>query len=90
MKLYVFQTVPLFNIRSFLLYTQQWCMLYKYDDSLQAGSEWNWFHPDPACKPSANLYDIYHCCVYNEKLLMMDKGTVRNMYSFIPRINLRN
>ena len=28
---------------------------------------------------SANLYDIYHCCVYSEKLLMMDRGTVRNM-----------
>ena len=27
----------------------------------------------------ANLYDIYHCCVYSEKLLMMDGGTVRNM-----------
>jgi hypothetical protein len=25
------------------------------------------------------LYDIYHCCVHSEKLLMMDKGTVRNM-----------
>jgi hypothetical protein len=24
------------------------------------------FHPDPACKLSANLYDIYHCCVYGE------------------------
>jgi len=23
-----------------------------------------------------NLYDIYHCCVYSEKLLMMDRGTV--------------
>ena len=22
---------------------------------------------------------IYHCCVYNEKLLMMERGTVRNM-----------
>jgi hypothetical protein len=21
------------------------------------------FHPDPACKLSANLYDVYHCCV---------------------------
>jgi len=28
---------------------------------------------------SANLYDIHHCCVYSEKLLMMDRGTVRNM-----------
>ena len=33
-------------------------------------------HPDPARKLSANLYDIYHCCVYSEKLLMMDRGTV--------------
>ena len=41
------------------------------------------FHPVPARKLSANLYDIYHCCVYSEKLLMMmmmmDRGTVRNM-----------
>ena len=36
-------------------------------------------------KVSANLYDIYHCCVYSEKRLMMDRGTVRNMYSFIPK-----
>jgi len=28
---------------------------------------------------SANLYDIYHCCVYSEKLLMIDRGTVRNV-----------
>jgi len=26
-----------------------------------------------------NLYDIYHCCANSEKLLMMDRGTVRNM-----------
>ena len=31
--------------------------------------------PDPARK----LYDIYYCCMYSEKLLMMDRGTVRNM-----------
>jgi hypothetical protein len=37
------------------------------------------FHPDPARKLSANLCDIYHCCAYSEKLLMMDRGTVRNM-----------
>jgi len=28
---------------------------------------------------SANLYDIYHCCVYSGKLLMMDRDTLRNM-----------
>jgi len=27
---------------------------------------------------STNLYSVYHCFVYSEKLLMMDKGTVRN------------
>ena len=37
------------------------------------------FRPDPARKLSANVYDIYHCYVYSEKLLMMDRGTVRNM-----------
>ena len=43
--------------------------------------------PDPARKLSANLYDIYHCCEYSEKLLMMYRVIVRNMYSFIPKIN---
>jgi hypothetical protein len=33
----------------------------------------------PAHKLSADLYDIYHCCVYSEKLLMMDRGTVRKI-----------
>ena len=37
------------------------------------------FHSNPACKLSVNLYDTYHCCVYSEKLLMMDRGTVQNM-----------
>jgi len=31
------------------------------------------------CCVSANLYDTYHCCVYSEKLLMMDRGTVPKM-----------
>jgi hypothetical protein len=35
---------------------------------------------DPARKLFAKLYDIYHCCVYSKKkLLMMGTGTVRNM-----------
>jgi len=44
----------------------------QFQDELQ-------FHPDPARKLSANLYDIYHRCAYSEKPLMMDRGTVRNM-----------
>jgi len=38
---------------------------------INVATELNNFHPDPARKLSANLYDIYHCCVYSEKLLMM-------------------
>ena len=82
----MFRTVPLSIISSFSLYTQQWYMSY----SLRAGSGQNQFRPDPARKLSTNLYDIYHCCVYSEKLLVMDRGTVRNMLSFIPKINVRN
>jgi len=74
-KLYMFRTVPLSIIRSFSLYT-----LYTQQT----------FRPDPARKLSVNPYDIYHCCVCSEKLLMMDRGTVRNMYSFISKINLIN
>ena len=65
----MFRTVPLSIIRSFSLYTQQWYISYTFADSLQAGSGWNWF----------GSADIYHCYVYSEKLLMMDRGTVRNM-----------
>jgi hypothetical protein len=68
----MFRTVPLSIISSFSLYTQQWYMSYE-------------FRPYLARKLSANLYDIYHCCVYSEKLLMMDRGTVRNMYSFCSK-----
>jgi len=57
---------------------------------IQLASRIRTLRPDPARKLSANLYDIYHCCVYSAKLLMMDKVTVRNMQSFIPKINLRN
>jgi len=73
----MFRTVPLSIIRNLALCTQQWYMSY----SLQAGSGRN--------KLSANLCDIYRCCVYSEKLLMMDRGTVRNMWTFIPKIYLR-
>jgi len=74
----MFRTVPLSIIRSFSLYLQQSYMSYRFADSLRAGSELQ-FRPDPARKLSANLCDIHHCCVYSEKLLMMDRRTVRNM-----------
>ena len=72
-KLCMFRTVPLSLIRRFSLYTQQWYMSYRFADSLLEVC------PDPARKLSAKLYDIYHCCVYCENLLMIDRETVRNM-----------
>jgi len=51
----MFRTVPMSIITSFSLYTQQWYMSYRFADSL--------FRPDPACKLSANLYDIPLPCV---------------------------
>jgi len=39
-------------------------MSYRFADSLRAGTE---FRPDPARKLSANMYDIYHFCVYSKK-----------------------
>ena len=70
----MFRTVPRSIISSFSLYTQQWYMSYSFANRIRTE-----LHPDPARKLSANLYDIYHCCVYSEKLMMMDRGTVRNM-----------
>jgi hypothetical protein len=43
-------------------------MSYRFVDSFQAGSGWNWF--------SSVAGGVYHCYVYSEKLLMMDTGTV--------------
>jgi len=64
----MFRTVPLFHHQFFTVHT---AMVYV----IQLASRIS----DPARKLSTNLYDIYHCCVYSEKLLMMDRGTVRNM-----------
>ena len=41
MKLYMFRTIPLSIIGSFSLYTRQWCMSYRFANTLRAGSGWN-------------------------------------------------
>jgi len=66
MKLYMFRKVPLSIIRSFSLYTQQWYLLYRFADSVQA-----------RCQQTCMTYT--YCCVYSARLLMMDRGTFRNM-----------
>jgi hypothetical protein len=80
MKLYMFRTVTLSIIRSF--FTLHTAMVYIIQVCLQLASRIRMelqFHPNPAHKLSANMYDIYHCCVYGEKLLVMDRETVGNL-----------
>jgi len=48
-------------------------MSYRFADSLRAR------------KVSENFYDIYHCCVYSEKLLMMDRGTSETCRDFFQK-----
>ena len=76
MKLYMFRTVSLSIIRRFSLHT---AMKYVIQFFSQLAGRIRMEHSDPARKLSANLYDIYHCCVHSEKLLMMDIGTVRKI-----------
>ena len=72
-KLYMFRAVPLYIIRSFSLYTEQWYMSYRFADSLRAGSECVLILL-PSCQQTC-----MYCCVYSEKFLMMDRGTARNI-----------
>jgi len=82
----MFRTLSL-SIISFSLYTQQWYMSYslinnknKNKNKLASRIRTELqFRPDPARKLSANLCDVYHCCVYSEKLLMIYRGSVRNI-----------
>jgi len=84
----MFRTALLSIVRSFSLYTQQWytgsakkCIhtLTKENSMLNVSTTFSYVMQFAASKVSANLYDIYHFCVYSEKLLMMDRGDVRNM-----------
>jgi len=48
------------------------------------------FRPDPARKLSANLYDIYHCCVYSGKLLRWTEELSETYRVLFQKKNLRN
>ena len=79
MKLYMFRTVSLSIFRSFYCTRSNGKCHTGLLTACEQNQDGTMFHPDPALKLSPNVYDIYHCCVYSEKLLMMDRGTVRNM-----------
>jgi len=83
-KLYMFRTGFMSNVKSLVLYTQQWYMSYMLC--------WQLASRVPLASCQHNLYDIlvYHCCVYSTRLLTMDIKPVGNIQSFISKINLRN
>ena len=72
-KFYMFRTLLLSIIRSFSLYTAMVYVIQLASSRIRTELH---FLPDLAAR---KLYYIHHCCVYSEKLLMMDRGSVRNM-----------
>jgi len=63
----MFRTVPLYIIRSFSLYTQQWYMSYRFADSLWAGSGRNcvppWSCPVPSWSCSQAVWHTTLLCI---------------------------
>jgi len=76
MKLYMFRTVPL--AINGICHTGLLTTCEQVQDVLKLLA---------SCQQNCMTY---HCCGYSEKLLMMARGTVRNMKIFVPKINLRN
>jgi len=73
MKLYMFQTIPLTTSGVYSLYT-----VHSY--SFRAGPGWNWrsiLVLLDSCLQTSMTYTIAECTV--NKLLMMDRWTLRNM-----------
>jgi hypothetical protein len=64
-EVYMFRTVSLSIIRSLALYTQQ--QVYVIQVMLTA------------CWQAINITCMTYTCVYNARLLMMDRETVQNM-----------
>ena len=50
--------------------------IYSWNETLHLLDSSSVHHQEFSTVHTANLYDIYHCCVYSGKLLMMDRGTV--------------
>ena len=60
---------------TFSLYIQHWYVIRVLLTACEQDQDGTAFHLHPASK----LLDINQFCTYSEKLLMMDRGTVRNM-----------
>jgi len=86
MKLYLFRTVSLSIVRS--LFTVHSAMVYVVQICRQLSSRTRMEHSCilvllESCLQNSITYTISECTV--NKLLMMDRGTVRNMLSFVTK-----
>ena len=79
----MFRTVPLSIIWNFFTVHTAMVMSYKFADSLRAGSGRILL---ASCQQTCTKYTIAVCTV--KKLLMMDRGTVRNMLSLYSKNKL--
>ena len=61
----MFRTAPLHRQEFFTVHT---AMVYVIQVCWQLARRIKTFRPNPVRKLSANLYDIYHCSVYSEKI----------------------
>jgi hypothetical protein len=50
-----------------------------WNETLHVSESSSVYHQKVFTAHTTNMYDIYHFCVYSEKVLMMDRGTVRNI-----------
>jgi hypothetical protein len=83
----MFRTVPLAIIRSYSLYTQQWCISYRFVDSFRAGSGWNVLILLllESCIQTCMIYTIAECTVNNswwwiEELSEISKVSLQNKF----------
>jgi len=85
----MFRTVPLSIIRSFSLHTHSNGICHTgLLTACEQDRDAVLILLIASCQQTCMILPLL--CVCSEKLLMMDRGTVRNMWSFIPKINLRN
>jgi hypothetical protein len=63
----MFRTVPLYIIKNYSLYTQQWYMSYRFVESFRAGSGWNSsiLILLESCLQTCVTYTISECTVSN-------------------------
>ena len=90
-ELYMFRTVPLSIIRSLALYTKQQIYVIQILLTTSYLNQHDSFRSrQQVVSSQQNCMKYTYFFVYSVRLLMMDRENIRNMWSSIRKINLRN